>query len=132
MGTSAESTTEYIKLNKNFEVYFDIFRRSKNKYFHKLNVLHSKDNKLYTTIVTLSEFIAFIEILKAFPANRLDSSKTYEFEHFKARLSQKDKKHYVEIHFNNFQHKHYFDKVEASIFAAQLQKISSSFSFYVE
>ena len=101
--------------------YFEEF--NKKKYFFKLESLN-----YFNIILTadLLEVIAFVNCLIAFNSNKFDIDKSYEFESFSCKLVSQNKKINIAVKFfcvNEIIF--YFDKVEATVIAAQINKIIS-------
>jgi hypothetical protein len=117
-----------IKFNNIFSVNLDT--QNSKQYFVCLKAFHEVHQKHYAIIQHIAQLIELVEVLKAFSSNKLDANKLYYFKNFTARVSRKDKQYSVQISFSNWPYSFYFDKLEANIFASQLQKIVSISSFY--
>ena len=101
--------------------YYEEF--NKKKYFYKLDSL-----KYFNNILTkdLFEVIAFVNCLIAFNGNKFDIDKSYEFESFSCKLVSQNKKINIAVKFfSENEIIFYFDKVEATVIAAQINKIIS-------
>ena len=117
-----------VKINDNFSVRLET--QDSKQYFICLTVFDKERQEHYTTISYITQLIELVEVLRAFSSNKLDANKLYYFKNFTARVSRKDKQYSVQISFSNWPYSFYFDKLEANIFASQLQKIVSISSFY--
>ena len=96
---------------------------NKKRYFYKLESL-----KYFNNILTsdLLEVIAFVNCLIAFNSNKFDIDKSYEFESFSCKLVSQNKKINIAVKFfSENEIIFYFDKVEATVIAAQINKIIS-------
>ena len=95
---------------------------NKKRYFYKLDGL-----KYFNNILTsdLLEVIAFVNCLIAFNGNKFDIDKSYEFESFSCKLVSQHKKINIAVKFFNENEIFYYDKVEATVIAAQINKIIS-------
>ena len=71
------------------------------------------------------EVIAFVNCLIAFNSNKFDIDKSYEFEGFVCKLVSQNKKINIAVKFFRENEIFYYDKVEATVIAAQLNKIIS-------
>ena len=115
--------SQYIKKT---DKYIETNKRREFTVFDRLKLLETEDNKYYTVIADLFDFIDLIEILKAFAANKLDTEKIYNINNkFTAKVAQKDKKTSLSLHFENYSYKLYLDKFECSSLAAKFSKILS-------
>ena len=94
----------------------------KKRYFYKLESL-----KYFNNILTsdLLEVIAFVNCLIAFNSNKFDIDKSYEFESFSCKLVSQHKKINIAISFFSENEIFFYDKVEATVIAAQINKIIS-------
>jgi hypothetical protein len=119
-----------IKFNNIFSVKLDT--QNSKQYFVCLKAFCGIFQKHYVVIQHIAQLIELVEVLKAFSSNKLDANKLYEFKDFTAKVSRKNKQYSVQISFKNWSYSFYFDKLEANIFASQLQKIVSISSFYNE
>ena len=100
--------------------YYEEF--NKKRYFYKLESFNYFNNILTKD---LFEVIAFVNCLIAFNSNKFDIDKSYEFESFSCKLTSKNKKIYLSIKFFSENEIFFFDKVEATVIAAQINKIIS-------
>ena len=109
--------TKIINMKPSFYEEFN-----KKRYFYKLESL-----KYFNNILTsdLLEVIAFVNCLIAFNGNKFDIDKSYEFESFSCKLTSKNKKIYLSIKFFSENEIFHFDKLEATVIAAQINKIIS-------
>mgnify|MGYP006383814861 CR=1 FL=1 len=101
--------------------YYEEF--NKKRYFFKLESLN-----YFNIILTadLLEVIAFVNCLIAFNSNKFDIDKSYEFESFSCKLVSQNKKINIAVKFfSENEIIFYFDKVEATVIAAQINKIIS-------
>ena len=73
-------------------------------------------------VITVFDFIDFIELLKAFNSNKLNSEKTYKFSTYDAKVVSKEKIFYLCLIIPG-EKKLYLDKFEASSLAAKFGKI---------
>lgn len=98
--------------------YYEEF--NKKRYFYKLESL-----KYFNNILTsdLLEVIAFVNCLTGYSSNKFDIDKSYEFESFSCKLTSKNKKIYLSIKFFSENEIFHFDKLEATVIAAQINKI---------
>ncbi len=100
--------------------YFEEF--NKKRYFFKLESLNYFNNILTKD---LFEVIAFVNCLNGYASNKFDIDKSYEFESFSCKLTSKNKKIYLSIKFFSENEIFHFDKLEATVIAAQINKIIS-------
>ena len=93
---------------------------NKKRYFYKLDGL-----KYFNNILTsdLLEVIAFVNCLNGYASNKFDIDKSYEFESFICKLTSKNKKIYLSIKFFSENEIFFYDKLEATVIAAQINKI---------
>ena len=99
--------------------YYEEF--NKKRYFYKLESFNYFNNILTKD---LFEVIAFVNCLIAFNSNKFDIDKSYEFESFSCKLVSQNKKIYLSIKFFSGNDEiFYYDKVEATVIAAQINKI---------
>ena len=97
--------------------------QNKKRYFYKLESLNYFNNILTKD---LFEVIAFVNCLIAFNSNKFDIDKSYEFESFTCKLVSKNKKINIAVKFFSENDEiFYYDKVEATVIAAQINKIIS-------
>ena len=94
----------------------------KKRYFYKLESLNYFNNILTSDLL---EVIAFVNCLIAFNSNKFDIDKSYEFESFACKLVSQNKKINIAIKFFNENEIFYYDKLEATVIAAQINKIIS-------
>ena len=92
----------------------------KKRYFYKI-----KSFNYFNNILTkdLFEVIAFVNCLIAFNSNKFDIDKSYEFESFSCKLVSQNKKINIAVKFFSENEIFYYDKVEATVIAAQINKI---------
>ena len=95
---------------------------NKKRYFYKLESL-----KYFNNILTsdLLEVIAFVNCLTGYSSNKFDIDKSYEFESFNCKLVSQNKKINIAVKFFTENEIFYFDKLEATVLAAQINKIIS-------
>lgn len=106
----------------NYEV---VYKTREFFVFSQLGLKHKDGNK-YGVISDIFDLIDFIEMLKSFANNKLDTDKIYKINDvFTAKTAQKDKKISLQITFENWTYSHYFGKFEAASLAAKLSKILS-------
>ena len=109
--------TKIINMKPSFYEEFN-----KKRYFFKLKSLNYFNNILTKD---LFEVIAFVNCLNGYASNKFDIDKSYEFESFSCKLTSKNKKIYLSIKFFSENEIFYFDKLEATVIAAQINKIIS-------
>ena len=100
--------------------YYEEF--NKKRHFYKLESFNYFNNILTSDLL---EVIAFVNCLIAFNSNKFDIDKSYEFESFSCKLVSKNKKIYLSIKFFGENEIFYYDKLEATVIAAQINKIIS-------
>ena len=95
---------------------------NKKRYFYKLDGL-----KYFNNILTsdLLEVIAFVNCLNGYASNKFDIDKSYEFESFECKLVSQHKKINIAIKFFSENEIFFYDKLEATVIAAQINKIIS-------
>ena len=100
--------------------YYEEF--NKKRYFYKLESLN-----YFNIILTadLLEVIAFVNCLTGYASNKFDIDKSYEFESFNCKLVSQNKKINIAIKFFSENEIFYYDKLEATVIAAQINKIIS-------
>ncbi len=100
--------------------FFEEF--NKKRYFYKLESL-----KYFNNILTsdLLEVIAFVNCLNGYASNKFDIDKSYEFESFNCKIVSQNKKINIAVKFLNENEIFYYDKLEATVIAAQINKIIS-------
>ena len=94
----------------------------KKRYFYKLESLNYFNNILTSDLL---EVIAFVNCLTGYASNKFDIDKSYEFESFSCKLVSQNKKINLAIKFFSENEIFYFDKLEATVIAAQINKIIS-------
>ena len=94
----------------------------KKRYFYKLESL-----KYFNNILTsdLLDVIAFVNCLNGYSSNKFDIDKSYEFESFNCKLVSQNKKINIAVKFFTENEIFYYDKLEATVVAAQINKIIS-------
>ena len=109
--------TKIINMKPSFYEEFN-----KKRYFYKI-----KSFNYFNNILTkdLFEVIAFVNCLIAFNSNKFDIDKSYEFESFSCKLVSQHKKINIAIKFFSENKIFYYDKIEATVIAAQINKIIS-------
>ena len=107
--------TKIINMKPSFYEEFN-----KKRYFYRLESLKYFNNIL---IGDLLEVIAFVNCLNGYASNKFDIDKSYEFESFSCKLTSKNKKIYLSIKFFSENEIFHFDKLEATVIAAQINKI---------
>ena len=101
--------------------YYEEF--NKKRYFVKLKSLNYFNNILTANLL---EVIAFVNCLTGYASNKFDIDKSYEFESFNCKLVSQHKKINIAVKFfSENEIIFYFDKVEATVIAAQINKIIS-------
>ena len=100
--------------------YYEEF--NKKRYFFKLESLN-----YFNIILTadLLEVIAFVNCLNGYASNKFDIDKSYEFQSFSCKLVSQNKKINIAISFFSENKIFYYDKLEATVIAAQINKIIS-------
>ena len=95
---------------------------NKKRYFYKLESL-----KYFNNILTsdLLEVIAFVNCLTGYASNKFDIDKSYEFESFNCKIVSQNKKINIAIKFFSENEIFYYDKLQATVIAAQINKIIS-------
>ena len=109
--------TKVINMKPSFYEEFN-----KKRYFYKLESLNYFNNILTSDLL---EVIAFVNCLIAFNSNKFDIDKSYEFESFSCKLVSQNKKINIAVKFFTENEIFYFDKLEATVLAAQINKIIS-------
>ena len=109
--------TKIINMKPSFYEEFN-----KKRYFYKLESLNYFNNILTSDLL---EVIAFVNCLNGYASNKFDIDKSYEFESFSCKLTSKNKKIYLSIKFFGENEIFYYDKLEATVIAAQINKIIS-------
>ena len=95
---------------------------NKKRYFYKLESLNYFNNILTSDLL---EVIAFVNCLNGYASNKFDIDKSYEFESFNCKLVSQNKKINIAVKFFTENEIFYYDKVEATVLAAQINKIIS-------
>ena len=96
---------------------------NKKRYFYKLESLNYFNNNILTS--DLLEVIAFVNCLTGYASNKFDIDKSYEFESFNCKLVSQNKKINIAVKFFSENEIFFFDKLEATVIAAQINKIIS-------
>lgn len=96
--------------------------QNKKRHFYKLESFNYFNNILTSDLL---EVIAFVNCLNGYASNKFDIDKSYEFESFICKLTSKNKKIYLSIKFFSENEIFYYDKLEATVIAAQINKIIS-------
>ena len=109
--------TKIINMKPSFYEEFN-----KKRYFFKLESLNYFNNILTKD---LFEVIAFVNCLTGYSSNKFDIDKSYEFESFSCKLVSQNKKINIAVKFFSGNEIFYFDKLEATVLAAQINKIIS-------
>ena len=109
--------TKIINMKPSFYEEFN-----KKRYFFKLKSLNYFNNILTANLL---EVIAFVNCLSGYASNKFDIDKSYEFESFECKLVSQHKKINIAIKFFSENKIFYFDKLEATVVAAQINKIIS-------
>ncbi len=100
--------------------YYEEF--NKKRYFYKLESFNYFNNILTSDLL---EVIAFVNCLNGYSSNKFDIDKSYEFESFNCKLVSQNKKINIAIKFFSENEIFYYDKIEATVIAAQINKIIS-------
>ena len=98
--------------------FFEEF--NKKRYFYKLESLNYFNNILTSDLL---EVIAFVNCLNGYASNKFDIDKSYEFESFSCKLQSQNKKINIAVKFFTENEIFHFDKLEATVIAAQISKI---------
>ena len=98
--------------------FFEEF--NKKRYFYKLESLNYFNNILTSDLL---EVIAFVNCLNVYASNKFDIDKSYEFESFTCKLQSQNKKINIAVKFFTENEIFHFDKLEATVIAAQINKI---------
>ena len=96
--------------------------QNKKRHFYKLESFNYFNNILTSDLL---EVIAFVNCLTGYSSNKFDIDKSYEFESFNCKLVSQHKKINIAIEFFSENEIFYFDKLEATVIAAQINKIIS-------
>ena len=94
----------------------------KKRYFYKIKSFNYFNNILTSDLL---EVIAFVNCLTGYSSNKFDIDKSYEFESFECKLVSQHKKINIAIKFFSENKIFYYDKLEATVIAAQINKIIS-------
>ncbi len=94
----------------------------KKRYFYRLESLNYFNNILTKD---LFEVIAFVNCLTGYASNKFDIDKSYEFESFNCKLVTQHKKINIAVKFFSENQIFFYDKLEATVIAAQINKIIS-------
>ena len=100
--------------------YYEEF--NKKRYFYKLESFNYFNNILTSDLL---EVIAFVNCLNGYSSNKFDIDKSYEFESFNCKLVSQNKKINIAVKFFTENEIFYYDKIEATVLAAQINKIIS-------
>ena len=95
---------------------------NKKRYFNKLESFNYFNNILTSDLL---DVIAFVNCLNGYASNKFDIDKSYEFESFACKLVSQNKKINIAVKFFSENEIFYYDKVEATVIAAQINKIIS-------
>ena len=98
--------------------YYEEF--NKKRHFYKLESFNYFNNILTKDLM---EVIAFVNCLNGYASNKFDIDKSYEFESFTCKLQSQNKKINIAVKFFSENEIFYYDKVEATVIAAQINKI---------
>ena len=93
---------------------------NKKGYFNKLESFNYFNNILTSDLL---DVIAFVNCLNGYASNKFDIDKSYEFESFSCKLQSQNKKINIAVKFFSENEIFYYDKVEATVIAAQINKI---------
>ena len=100
--------------------YYEEF--NKKRHFYKLESFNYFNNILTSDLL---EVIAFVNCLNGYASNKFDIDKSYEFESFTCKLQSQQKKINIAVKFFTENEIFHFDKLEATVIAAQINKIIS-------
>ncbi len=109
--------TKIINMKPSFYEEFN-----KKRYFYKLESLNYFNNILTSDLL---EVIAFVNCLNGYSSNKFDIDKSYEFESFNCKIVSQNKKINIAVKFFTENEIFYYDKIEATVLAAQINKIIS-------
>lgn len=115
-----EKEIKATKITNSKPSYYEEF--NKKRHFYKLESFNYFNNILTSDLL---EVIAFVNCLNGYASNKFDIDKSYEFESFSCKLTSKNKKIYLSIKFFSENEIFYYDKLEATVIAAQINKIIS-------
>ena len=96
--------------------------QNKKRHFYKLESFNYFNNILTSDLL---DVIAFVNCLNGYASNKFDIDKSYEFESFSCKLQSQNKKINIAVKFFSENKIFYYDKVEATVIAAQINKIIS-------
>ena len=100
--------------------YYEEF--NKKRHFYKLESFNYFNNILTSDLL---DVIAFVNCLNGYASNKFDIDKSYEFESFTCKLQSQQKKINIAVKFFTENEIFHFDKLEATVIAAQINKIIS-------
>ena len=109
--------TKIINMKPSFYEEFN-----KKRHFYKLESFNYFNN-IFTS--DLLDVIAFVNCLNGYASNKFDIDKSYEFESFSCKIVSQNKKINIAIKFFSENKIFYYDKIEATVIAAQINKIIS-------
>ena len=98
--------------------YYEEF--NKKRHFYKLESFNYFNNILTSDLL---DVIAFVNCLNGYASNKFDIDKSYEFESFTCKLQSQNKKINIAVKFFTENEIFHFDKLEATVIAAQINKI---------
>lgn len=107
--------TKIINMKPSFYEEFN-----KKRHFYKLESFNYFNNILTKDLM---EVIAFVNCLNGYASNKFDIDKSYEFESFTCKLQSQQKKINIAVKFFTENEIFHFDKLEATVIAAQINKI---------
>lgn len=96
--------------------------QNKKRHFYKLESFNYFNNILTSDLL---EVIAFVNCLTGYASNKFDIDKSYEFESFNCKIVSQNKKINIAVKFFSDNEIFYYDKIEATVLAAQINKIIS-------
>ena len=109
--------TKIINMKPSFYEEFN-----KKRHFFKLESFNYFNNILTSDLL---EIIAFVNCLTGYASNKFDIDKSYEFESFSCKIVSQNKKINIAIKFFSENQIFFYDKLEATVIAAQINKIIS-------
>ena len=109
--------TKIINMKPSFYEEFN-----KKRHFYKLESFNYFNNILTSDLL---EVIAFVNCLTGYASNKFDIDKSYEFESFSCKIVSQNKKINIAIKFFSENQIFFYDKLEATVIAAQINKIIS-------
>ena len=98
--------------------YYEEF--NKKRHFYELESFNYFNNILTSDLL---DVIAFVNCLNGYASNKFDIDKSYEFESFSCKLQSQNKKINIAIKFFSENQIFHYDKLEATVIAAQINKI---------